>query len=109
MTWLYLAIAIVCETIGTTALKATNGFNHLGFTVLSLASYSVAFYFLALVLKTMPVGVAYAIWSGAGVALVTLIGLVIFRQKLDLAAILGIALIVAGVVVLNTLSGTTRH
>jgi len=109
MPWIYLTVAIVCETIGTTALKATNGFIHLGFTIFSLLSYSIAFYFLAMVLKTMPVGVAYAIWSGAGVALVTLIGLVVFRQKLDLAAILGIALIVAGVVVLNTLSGTTRH
>ena len=74
MPWIYLTIAIVCETIGTTALKATNGFSHLGFTIFSLLSYSIAFYFLAMVLKTMPVGVAYAIWSGAGVALVTLIG-----------------------------------
>lgn len=108
-TWIYLGIAILFETIGTTALKASNGFNHVGFSVLSLASYSVAFYLLAIVLKTMPVGVAYAVWSGLGVALVTLIGLFVFRQTLDWAAMLGIGLIVAGVMVLNLFSGSTGH
>jgi len=109
MPWLLLGIAIVGETIGTTALKASNGFSHLGYSLLAIASYSVSFYLLAIVLKTVPVGVAYAIWSGAGVALVTLIGLVLFKQKLDLAAIIGILLIIAGVFVLNTLSGSTRQ
>lgn len=109
MTWIYLTIAIIAETIGTTALKASNGFSHTAYTALSLASYSVAFYLLAIVLKTMPVGVAYAIWSGAGVALVTIIGLVVFKQKLDIAAIIGILMIIGGVVVLNTLSNSTQH
>lgn len=102
MVWLYLLIAIAGEVVGTTALKASNGFTHWGY-----AGFSFAFYFLAIVLKTMPVGVAYAIWSGTGVAMVTMIGVYVFGQKLDLYAYLGIALIVAGVLVLNILSDTT--
>jgi small multidrug resistance pump len=109
MTWVYLAIAITAEVIATAALKATDGFTRIGPTILSLTGYAVAFYFLAIVLRTIPVGIAYAIWAGAGVALVALIGLVVYGQKLDLAALIGIALIVAGVVVLNTLSDSVRH
>ncbi|MGI1662477.1 DMT family transporter [Palleronia sp. KMU-117] len=109
MTWVYLAIAITAEVIATAALKATDGFTRLGPTVVSLTGYVVAFYFLAIVLRTIPVGIAYAIWAGAGVALVALIGLVVYGQKLDLAAVVGITLIVAGVVVLNTLSDSVRH
>ncbi|MEX0968805.1 MAG: multidrug efflux SMR transporter [Paracoccaceae bacterium] len=109
MQWILLALAIVGEVIGTSALKASNGFTNLGYSLVSFLGYAVAFYFLAIVLKTMPVGVAYAIWSGAGVALVTLIGLVVFHQKLDFGAMLGIGLIVAGVLVLNVFSGSTGH
>ncbi|MEL6679086.1 MAG: multidrug efflux SMR transporter [Pseudomonadota bacterium] len=109
MPWLYLAIAIAGEIVGTSALKASEGFAKLGFGALAMLGYGVAFYFLALVLKTIPVGVAYAIWSGAGVAAITVIGAVVFGQKIDLYGLLGIGLIVAGVVVLNTMSGSVSH
>lgn len=105
MHWLLLGLAIVGEVVGTSALKASDGFSRLGPSLIAVAGYAVAFYFLAIVLRTIPVGVAYAIWAGAGVALVTLIGWVVFGQKLDAAALVGIGLIVAGVIVLNTLSG----
>lgn len=109
MPWLFLGIAITGEVIGTTALKASHGFTRLGYGSLALLSYAISFYFLAIILKTIPIGVAYAIWSGAGVALVTFIGVVLLGQKLDFYAFVGIGLIVAGVMVLNLLSGTTTH
>jgi len=109
MPWLFLGIAITGEVIGTTALKASHGFTKWGYGALSVASYAVSFYFLAIILKTIPIGIAYAIWSGAGVALVTFIGVVLLGQKLDLFAYLGIALIVAGVLVLNLLSTSATH
>jgi small multidrug resistance pump len=104
MSYLYLAIAIVCEVIGTSALKATEGFTRLGPSIVVVIGYGLAFYFLSLTLRTVPVGVAYAIWSGAGVALITLIGWLVFKQRLDAAAIFGIGLIVAGVVVIQFFS-----
>ncbi|QBF30979.1 multidrug efflux SMR transporter [Thalassococcus sp. S3] len=104
MPWLFLAIAITGEVIATTALKSSEGFTRLWPSVTSVLGYMVAFYFLSLVLKTIPVGIAYAIWAGAGVAMVAIIGAVLFGQKLDLAAIVGISMIVGGVVILNTLS-----
>jgi len=99
MPYLYLAIAILAEVIGTSALKATHGFTRLWPSLVVVAGYGVAFYFLSLSLRSIPVGVAYAIWSGAGVALITLIGWLVFKQKLDAPALAGILLIVAGVVV----------
>ncbi len=104
MSYLYLAIAIVCEVIGTSALKATEGFTRLGPSIVVVVGYGLAFYFLSLTLRTVPVGVAYAIWSGAGVALITLIGWLVFKQRLDAPAIFGIGLIVAGVVVIQFFS-----
>ncbi|MBO6552523.1 MAG: QacE family quaternary ammonium compound efflux SMR transporter [Roseitalea sp.] len=109
MPWLYLAIAITGEVIGTSALKASESFSRLGPSLITVAGYAVAFYFLALTLKTIPVGVAYAIWAGAGIVIISLIGLFVFGQKLDAAAIAGIGLIVAGVVVINTLSNSVSH
>ena len=109
MPWLLLGIAITGEVIGTTALKASEGFSRWGFSLLSVLSYAFSFYFLAIVLKVVPVGIAYAIWSGAGVAMMTIIGVFLFGQKLDFYAYLGIGLIVAGVCVLNLLSGTSTH
>lgn len=109
MPWLLLGIAITGEVIATTALKASAGFSRWGYSGISIVGYAISFYFLAIVLKTIPVGVAYAIWAGAGVAMVTIIGVVLFGQKLDLFAYLGIGLIVAGVLVLNLLSGSTAH
>ena len=108
MPWLYLAIAIAGEIIGTTALKASDGFTRLGPSVLVVAGYGIAFFMLAQVLRTIPLGIAYAIWSGVGVAAVTVIGWAMYGQRLDLTALLGIGLIVAGVLVLNIWSGATH-
>jgi small multidrug resistance pump len=105
MTYLYLAIAIVAEVIGTSALKAAEGFTRPLPSLVVVVGYGTAFYFLSLALKTIPVGIAYAIWSGVGVALITLIGWLLFKQRLDAPALLGLALIVAGVVVIHFFSG----
>ena len=105
MSYLYLAIAIVAEVIGTSALKAAEGFTRPLPSLVVVAGYGTAFYFLSLALKVIPVGIAYAIWSGVGVALITLIGWIVFRQRLDAAALVGLALIVAGVVVIQVFSG----
>jgi len=104
--WLYLSIAIAAEVIGTSFLKTSEGLTRPGPSVVVVVGYVVAFYFLSLTLKTMPVGIAYAVWAGAGVALITFIGWAFFAQSLDRAAIVGIGLIVAGVVVINTLSSS---
>jgi len=108
-TWLYLSTAIIAEVIGTSALKASDGFTRLWPSLLVIAGYTIAFFFLSLTLRTIPVGIVYAIWSGVGVALITLIGWVLFNQKLDAAGVLGILLIVAGVVVLNVFSKISVH
>jgi len=107
--WIYLGIAIVSEVIGTSALNASAGFSRLWPSLVVVAGYAVAFYCLSLALKSIPVGVAYAIWSGVGVALIALVGWAIFGQALDAPAVIGIALIVAGVVVLNVFSRTSVH
>ena len=104
MHWIYLAIAIVAEVIGTSALKASDGFTKLYPSLVVAVSYGISFYCLSLTLRTVPVGIAYAIWSGVGVVLVSLIGWLVFNQKLDLPALLGITLIAAGVAVLNLFS-----
>ena len=102
--WLFLAGAIVCEVIGTSALKASEGFSRLLPTLVVVIGYGIAFYLLSLTLRSIPVGVAYAVWSGAGVALIALIGWLVFGQRLDAPALVGIGLIVAGVLVLNLFS-----
>jgi len=104
-----LAIAIVSEVIGTLSLKASEGFTRLGPSMIVIVAYGLAFYFLSLTLKSIPVGIAYAVWSGIGVTLVALISWLIFGQKLDLAAMLGMGLIIAGVIVLNLFSNTAQH
>ena len=109
MPWVYLSFAIAAEIVDTLSLKASAGFTRLGFSVLTVIGYGVAFYLLSLVLKSIPVGVAYAVWAGVGVAAVAILGVLLFGQKLDLAAVVGIALIVAGVVVLNTMSNAVTH
>ena len=109
MNWIFLAIAIVGEVIGTTALKASDGFTRLAPSVVCVLAFAVAFYFLALTLKVLPIGIVYAIWSGAGVVLISILGYLVFRQSLDLPAIVGMGLIVLGVIVINTLSTTTSH
>lgn len=107
--YLHLAVAIAAEVMATSALKASEGFTRLGPSLIVVAGYAVAFYFLSLVLRTVPVGVAYAIWSGAGIVLIALIGWVVLRQPLDLPALLGIGLIVAGVAVIQLFSKASAH
>jgi len=107
--WIYLGIAIVSEVIGTSALNASAGFSRPLPSLIVVVGYAVAFYCLSLALASIPVGIAYAIWSGVGVALIALVGWAIFGQALDAPAIIGIALIVAGVVVLNVFSRTSVH
>lgn len=109
MSYLYLVIAIVAEVIGTSALKAAEGFTRPLPSLVVVVGYATAFYFLSLALKVIPVGIAYAIWSGVGVALITLIGWVLFKQRLDAPALAGLALIVAGVVVIQVFSGATAQ
>ena len=106
---LLLFVAIACEVIATTALKATEGFMRPVPVLISLVGYGVAFFFLSLVLRTMPVGVVYAVWSGTGVVLITAVGWVLYRQALDAPAMVGIVLIVAGVAVINLFSRTVPH
>lgn len=101
-----LFIAILSEVAATSALKASDGFRNLLPSIVVVIGYGAAFYFLSLALRTIPMGVAYAIWSGIGIVLVSLAGLMLYGQKLDLAALAGIALIIAGVFVLQVLSGT---
>jgi len=107
--WIFLSVAIVSEVVATSALKASEGFSRLWPSLIVVVGYAAAFYFLSLTLKTVPVGVAYAIWSGAGVALIALISWLLFGQSLDIPAIIGLLLIVAGVVVLNVFSRTVSH
>ncbi|BDT70816.1 multidrug transporter [Comamonadaceae bacterium OS-4] len=109
MNWLYLAIAIVCEVVATSALKATEGFTRWQPSALVVLGYGLAFFFLSLTLRSIPVGIAYAIWAGAGVVLVSIAGWLLYQQALDLAAILGIGLIVAGVLVINLFSKVVVH
>ncbi|HLU00579.1 MAG TPA: SMR family transporter [Burkholderiaceae bacterium] len=107
--YVYLAVAIVSEVIATTALKASDGFTQFWPSVLTVLGYGVAFYCLALTLRVIPTGVAYAIWSGAGIVLISVVGWLAFKQSLDLAALTGMGLILAGVVVINVFSTTVRH
>lgn len=104
MGYWYLTIAIVAEVLATSALKESQGFSKLLPSLLVIAGYGASFYFLSLVLQTIPIGVAYALWAGLGIVLITIVGAVMFGQKMDLAAILGIALIVSGVFVLRLFS-----
>ena len=107
--WLALSIAIVAEVVATTALKSTEGFTRLWPSVLVVVGYGAAFYFMTVSLRVLPVGIMYAIWAGLGIVLVAILGWVVYRQALDAAAIGGIALIVAGVLVINLFSGSVRH
>ena len=106
--WLYLAAAIVAEVMGTSALKASASFTRLGPSLLVVVAYGAAFYLLALTLRSIPIGVAYAIWSGVGTVLIALVGWWLWGQRLDAAGMLGIALIIAGVLVLNLRSRSAR-
>ncbi len=102
--WIYLTLAIFSEVLATASLKSTEGFTKLWPSVLVLVGYSAAFYFLSMTLDSIPIGVAYAIWSGVGVAAITLVSIFFLDQKIDTAGFIGIGLIVAGVIVLRLFS-----
>lgn len=107
--WLFLSVAIVAEVIATSALKSSEGFTKLIPSGVVVVGYGVAFYFLSLVLKSIPVGIAYAVWSGLGIVLIAAIAWIVHGQKLDAWALVGMGLIVSGVAVLNLLSKTSTH
>ena len=107
--YLYLGLAIVAEVAATSCLKQSEGFTRLWPSVVTVLGYALAFYFLSLTLRTVPTGVAYAIWSGAGIVLVSGIAWVFLNQKLDTAALIGMGLILSGVLVINLFSKTAGH
>ncbi|MEZ5665072.1 MAG: multidrug efflux SMR transporter [Burkholderiaceae bacterium] len=107
--WLVLGLAIVAEVIGTSALKASDSFTRPLPSLLVVAGYAVSFYCLTIVLRSIPVGVAYAVWSGLGIVLITLVAYVVYHQTIDLAGLIGMGLIIAGVLVLNLFSKSTPH
>ncbi|NQU14131.1 MAG: multidrug efflux SMR transporter [Desulfobacteraceae bacterium] len=109
MGYLYLAIAIITEVAATSALKASQEFTKLIPSLIVVIGYGVAFYLLTLVLRTIPVGIAYALWAGVGIVLVAIIGAILYKQIPDFPAAIGIGLIVAGVVVINLFSKTIGH
>lgn len=107
--YLYLIFAIIAETIGTSALQASAQFTRLWPSVLVVLAYGLSFYLLAQTLRVMPVGVVYALWSGLGIVLIAGIGYAVFGQKLDLAAMIGIGMILCGILVIHLFSGTATH
>jgi small multidrug resistance pump len=107
--WIFLGGAVVAEVIATSALKASEGFSKLVPSLVVVAGYAVAFYLLSLTLRSIPVGIAYAVWSGLGVVLIALVGWLVFGQRLDAPALAGMALIVAGVLVMNLFSKASAH
>jgi small multidrug resistance pump len=111
MAWNYvcLLVAIVFEVMATTALKETQGFTRAIPSLVTVVGYGLAFYFLSLPLRTMPVGIVYALWCGGGIILITAVGWTWFRQPLDLPALIGMGLIMAGVLVINLFSRTVVH
>ncbi len=107
--WLLLSVAILTEVVATSALKASDGFTKIVPSVLVIVGYVLSFYFLSLALKGIPVGVAYATWAGLGIVLITLIAWVLYGQKLDLGALVGMGFILIGVVIMNLFSNVTPH
>ena len=107
--YVYLLIAIIGEVAATSALKASNGFTQLTPSLIVAVGYGIAFYFLSLVLKSIAVGIAYAIWAGLGIVLVALLGAMLYKQVPDFAAVLGMAFIVVGVIIIHLFSSTLIH
>ncbi|UWR28008.1 QacE family quaternary ammonium compound efflux SMR transporter [Sulfitobacter sp. S223] len=107
--YLILALAVMAETIGTTALQASQQFTRVGPSVLVVLAYAVSFYLLSITLRTMPVGVVYALWSGLGIVLIATIGWMVFGQKLDLPAVLGMVMIIGGIAVIHLFSAASPH
>ena len=109
MAYFYLLIAVVFETIGTSALQASQQFSRLVPSVIVVIAYAASFYFMAIVLRFLPVGITYAIWSGLGIVLIAAIGFVVFGQKLDWPAILGMAMILGGILIIHLFSKAAAH
>lgn len=109
MNWVYLCVAIVAEVIATSLLKPSEGFTRLWPSVIVVVGYGLAFFLLSLTLRTIPVGVAYAVWSGMGIVLVTLVAWLAFGQKMDLPAMIGMGFIIAGVAIINLFSRSLVH
>lgn len=106
--WVYLVFAVIAEVIGTSALKQSEGFSKLWPSVIVIVGFGFAFYFLSLTMRTIPIGITYAVWSGLGIVLISLIGWFYFGEKLDLPALIGIGLIGAGIVVMNVFSSVSH-
>jgi len=109
MAYLYLAIAIIAEVAATSALKASAEFTKLFPSLIVVIGYGIAFYFMTLVLRTIPIGITYAVWSGVGIVLVAVVGTLLYRQIPDTPAVIGMGLIVSGVVVIHVFSKTVSH
>ncbi|MFN3437984.1 MAG: SMR family transporter [Acidovorax sp.] len=107
--YLLLGLAIAAEVLGTSALKASDGFTRLAPSLITVVAYGVSFYLLSLTLKSMPIGIAYAVWSGVGIVLISAIGWLLYGQRLDAPALIGLGLIVAGVLVVNLFSKSAGH
>lgn len=107
--YIWLFFAILTETLGTTALQASQQFTRFWPAVATVVFYALSFYFMSYALKVMPVGIVYAIWSGLGIVLIAGIGFLLFGQKLDMAALLGLALIIAGILVIHLFSASQTH
>ncbi|PID75920.1 MAG: QacE family quaternary ammonium compound efflux SMR transporter [Deltaproteobacteria bacterium] len=109
MTYFYLFIAVLAEVTATSALKASEEFTRLIPSIIVVSGYAVAFYFMTLTLRVIPVGITYAVWSGLGIVLVTIISFFLYKQSLDIPAVIGIGLIIVGVIVINLFSNTIGH
>jgi small multidrug resistance pump len=107
--WLALAIAIVAEVIATSALKASNEFTQLVPTLIAVVGYGTAFYFMTISMRVLPIGIMYAIWSGMGIVLISIVGWLVYKQTLDMPAIIGMILIIAGAVIINMFSKSVVH
>jgi small multidrug resistance pump len=109
MSYVYLALAIIAEVIATSSLRATEEFTKLTPTLVMVTGYGLAFYFMTLALRTLPLGFTYAVWSGLGIVLISLIGVVFYNERLDLAAALGMGMIIAGVLIIQLFSKVVNH
>jgi len=109
MAYLYLAIAILAEVVGTSALKASKEFTNLIPSLIVVVGYGVAFYFMTLTLRSLPIGITYAVWSGIGIVLITIAGVFLYKEIPDFPAIIGMGLIISGVAVIHVFSKTVSH
>ncbi|UTD27911.1 SMR family transporter [Bradyrhizobium sp. WD16] len=109
MKWVYLVVAVCGEVLGTTALKSSEGFSRLAPSLIVVIGYGIAFYFLSLTLDKIPVGISYALWSGIGIVLISIIGWLFLGQRLDVPAMIGIGFIIVGVAVINLFSKSAAH